>query len=377
MKIQNINAKSIAQKEFFSVSLKDNVREVLNKIREENVFAAPVLEDGEFEGIITWREILQRSVPPDTKVERLILHPPRIEADINVVEVADTMLETGSRAAPVFDMEDLIGIITQKEIIKAVAKDESFRREKISDLLFEVVTIKKDGTIGRARALMREHRVARVPVTDKDGDLVGSIDVSGVVKTFHPEKALQVGDRKGDVIPERDSPVTTIMNSNPIKITKDSNLKDAAKKMARNDSLYAIVVEENKPVGILTPKDVMEIVASRKSEKEAYIQIAGAEELDAFEKDKILDVAERTVRKAGRMFNNVENLIVHIKEQNTEGGKTQYYVRARIFTSKGLYTARQDWDWNLIDAVDSCLDKLEKRFTKDHEKKVDRHRKKK
>lgn len=377
MKVQNVNAKSITENDFFSVSLKDEVREVLNKIREENVFAAPVIEDGEFEGVITWREILQRSVPPETKVGALVLHPPKIEADMNVVEVADLMLETGSRAVPVFEDEELIGLITQKDIIKAVSKDESFREERVENLLTEVLTINKGETIGKAKAMMREHQVARIPVVDNEGALVGSVDVSGIVKTFNVERALQAGDRKGDVIPERDSPVSAVMSNNPVRIRKDGDLKDASKKMARNEGLYSIAVEEGKPVGILTPKDIIERVAIRKSEKEAYIQIAGAQNLDSFDKDKILDVAERSVKKAGRMFKNVENLILHLKEQNTEGGKTQYSTRARIFTSEGLFVAKQDWEWDLLDAAEDCLDKLEKQFTNYHEKKIDEHRRRK
>lgn len=375
MKIQNINAKSVVEEEFFSVSPEDQVREVLSKIRKENVFAAPVVEDGELKGVITWREILQRSVPPETKVKSLVLNPPKVEADTNLVEVADLMLETGSRAVPVFEEGDLVGLITQKEIIGAVSKDESFRKEGIEDMLSNVFTINKDESIGKAKAIMRKNQVARLPVVNGKGEMVGSIDVSGIVRTFHPEKALQVGDRKGDVILERDSPVSTVMNNNPVRISKDETIKGASKKMNRNDSLYAIVVEDDKPAGILTPKDVIERITSGKSEKGAYVQIAGAKGLDSFDKDKILDVAERTVKRAGRMFGNVENLIVHIKRQNTDGGKTQFSTRARIFTSTGLFVAKQNWEWNLLDAVENCLDKLEKQFTKYHEKRIDEHRK--
>lgn len=377
MKVEDVSAGSIAEKEFFSVSLNDEVREVLNKIRKGNAFAAPVMEDGELEGVITWREILQRSVPPDTKIRGLVLHPPKIEADANIIEVADMMLETGSRAVPVFDKDKLTGLITQRELIKFISKDESFQKEKIENLLSDVLTIGKDETIGRAKALMREQGIARLPVVEEDGSLIGSIDVSGIVKTFHTEKALALGDRKGDAIPERDSPVTTIMNPDPVTITKDSNLRDVAKKMADNDSLYAIVVEKDKPTGILTPKDIIEIVASRKSEKGAYIQIAGAGNLDDFDKSKILDIGERAVKKAGRMFRDVENLIIHIKEQNTGGDRSQYSTRARIFTSKGLFVAKQNWEWSLLDSVENCMDKLEKQFTSYHDKKIDEHRKRK
>lgn len=374
MKVGNVTAKSAANEEYFSVSFDEEARKVLSKIRDENIFAAPVLKGGDFEGIITWRTILQRSASPKTKVRKLLLHPPKIEGDMNLVEVAELMLETGSRAVPVFESEELRGIITQKEIIKAVSKDEGFREKSVENLISEVVTIRRDETIGKAKALMRENRVARLPVVDDKGNLVGSVDLSGIVKTFEIEDAMKVGERKGEAIPERDSPVTAIMNHNPLTMDRNTNLKKVAKGMVQEGVLYTIFVEKDKPIGIITPKDIIELVAAKKGERGAYVQIAGAKNVDSFDRDKILDVGERTVKKGARMFGNVENLIIHLKQQNTEGGKSQYSVRARLFTSYGLFVAKHKWEWSVLEAVERCLNKLERRFRKEHEKKIDEKR---
>ncbi|MFP4634204.1 MAG: CBS domain-containing protein [Candidatus Aenigmatarchaeota archaeon] len=374
MKIENVKVKSTIDENYFSVDSDDNIREVLSKIRDEDVFAVPVMEDEELKGIITWRKILQRSASPKTKVKKLLIHSPTIDAEMNLVEVAEKMLETGSRACPVYENGNFIGTITQAEIIDAVSKDESFGDKKIEDMSLELVTITESETIGRAKALMRENRIARLPVVDKDGKLIGSVDLSGLVKTFNPEKAMQVGERKGESLPERDSPVTGIMNRSPLAMSCGSSLKEAAKKMSKKNSLYAIAVEEDKPVAIVTPKDIMELVASKIEEKGAYIQLAGVKDFDNFARDKMLDMAERKVKKAGRMFDDVQSLIVHMKSQNREGKNAQYSTHARLFTSDGLFTAKQDWEWEAAEAVNKCLEKLEKRFTKHHEKKVERRR---
>ena len=376
MKVKDIKAKDVVDKNYFSVSKDDEMRKVLNKIKEEDVFAVPVTEDGKLEGLVTWRNVIRRSTPPKAKVKKLLLHPPKVEGDINLVEVGEKMLESGSRAVTVHEDGKFIGIITQKEIIGAISKDETFASKSMEDLSPEVVTIKEDRSIGKAKALMREEGIARLPVVDNEDKLVGSVDVAGIVKTLHPEKAMQVGERKGESLPERDSPVTAIMNKTPLTVSLDTSLREASRKMTKEGSLYVIAVEEREPKAIVTPKDIIELVASRKKREGAYIQLAGLKNFDSFQKDKMLDMAERKVQKAGRMFEDVQRLIIHVKSQNTDGENAQYYTRVRLFTSDGLFIAKQDWEWEITESVNKCLEKLEKRFTKHHEKNVekDRHR---
>lgn len=375
MKIENMTAKDIVDRDYFSVSPEDNLKQVLGKIREENVFAVPVMKGGKLEGMITWRKIVQRSAPPKTKVKKLLIHPPKIDSETGILDLADRMLETGSRAVPIYEKDDFIGIITQKEIIRAVSKDDSFSNKGVDEVSTEPVTIGEDETIGKAKAVMRENRIARLPVVDKDGKLVGSVDISGIVKTFHPEKAMKVGERKGEAIPERDSPVTSIMNRNPLTVPVGTDMKEVTRKITGNGGLYAIMEKDGRPVGIITPKDIIEMIAARKVEEGAYIQIAGIKDAGSFAKDKILDAAERKVEKAGRMFRDVQRLILHVKTQNVEGKKKQYSTRARMFTSDGLFVAKEDWVWELMDSVQGCLEKLDKQMTKHHEKKIERRRK--
>ncbi len=374
MKVDDMKVKDVVDEDYFSVSPEDSLKEVLNEIRKKNLFAVPVIKNGDLEGMITWRKIIEKSSPPKTKVKKLISHPPKIDSEMSIVELAEKMLETGSRAVPVYENGDFLGTMTQKDIIKAASKDGRFSEKSIEDISTELTTIDETETIGKAKAVMRKNRIARLPVVDKEGKLVGSVDLSGLVKTFHPEKAMKLGEKRGDSIPERDSPVTSIMNKNPLTVPYETDIREVARKISAGDELYAIAVDEKKPICIVTPKDIVEFVASIKQEEGAYIQVAGIKDFDSFIKDKILDASERKVEKAARMFKDVERLILHIKSQNTEGKQVQYSTRARMFTSDGLFTSRQDWKWDLLESVHGCLDKLDKQMTKHHEKKIERYR---
>lgn len=374
MKLENLNAKSIVKKEYFSVKPDDKVQVVFNKMMQEELPAVPVIENNKITGTITWRQIIRKSAPPETKVRNLMLPVTSVSADKKITEVAELFLKSGVRIAVVYDNDEILGIITQIELLDAVTKDERFAKIKLENFISPVVTINEDDTIGKAKALMRENRIARLPVVNNSGQLTGSVDFSGVIKSLGTTKSMKLGERKGDSLPERDSPVTVIRNRNPVTASYKENIKKVVQKMVQENRLYTIITRNDKPVGILTPKDIIEQIASLKTEEGAYIHIAGGEDIDDFERSKIFDIGERAIKKAARMFGDVENLIIHIKKQNTDGGKSQYMVRSRIFTSKGLYVAKEDWNWSLIDAVDSCAEKLEKRMIKDHEKKIDSNR---
>lgn len=374
MKLENLTAKEIAVKDYFSVKPEAKLRSVFNKMSNDELSAVPVMEDDQITGVITWRKILRKSTPPEAKVDKLMDAPATVKSGKDLIELAELFLKSGLRIVVVTENDEPLGIITQEELIDAVSMDQRFSSKKLENFVTDVVTINEDDTLGRAKALMRENRIARLPVVDKSGNLVGSIDFSSVIKSFGTTKSMRIGERKGDSLPERDSPVTVLLNKNPNTAQKTDNLKDIAERMVENNQLYTIITDNEKPIGMLTPKDVLEQIASLKTEKGAYIEIAGGQNIDDFEKTKIFDIGERVVKKAAKMLGDVENLVIHIKEQNTDGGKTQYMIRSRIFTSKGLYVAKEDWNWNLIDAVDSCAEKLEKRMRKDHEKKIDSNR---
>ena len=99
----------------------DNVFEVAVKMKDYDVGAIPICEDGHLLGMITDRDIAIRGVaekhPGSTKVtdimsEKLVT----VTADVTVDEAADLMATEQIRRLPVVEGKKLIGMAEQNDL---------------------------------------------------------------------------------------------------------------------------------------------------------------------------------------------------------------------------------------------------------------------
>ncbi len=110
-------------------------------------------------------------------------------------------------------------------------------------------TIGNDQTIAKAREMMTEHRIRHLPVL-KGGKLVGIVSDRDInlVLTFK------------DVDPKI-TRVDEIYAEMPYATTPEAKLDEVATHMAEKKFGSALVVSNNKLVGILTEVDVMKALA--------------------------------------------------------------------------------------------------------------------
>ncbi len=90
---------------------------------------------------------------------------------------------------------DLAGILSERDIVRAIAKDGNAAVDtKLIDLMTkEVVCCSPDDTIDAVMSLMTEKRFRHVPVKD-NGRLVGMISIGDVVKAKVEEAERESAD---------------------------------------------------------------------------------------------------------------------------------------------------------------------------------------
>ncbi|KAA9025996.1 CBS domain-containing protein [Niallia endozanthoxylica] len=98
-------------------SLLDNMYEVAFKMKELNVGAIPIVDEGKLVGMITDRDITVRGVaeknPGSTKVEKIMSDKLiTVTADTPTKEAAKLMSEHQIRRLPVVEGDKLIGIVS-------------------------------------------------------------------------------------------------------------------------------------------------------------------------------------------------------------------------------------------------------------------------
>jgi len=116
------------------------------------------------------------------------------------------------------------------------------------------ITVTEDASIDAALQIMREKRVRRLPVTDKHGRLVGIVSEKDLLYASpSPATSLSVYE-----IPYLLSKIKVhdVMTKEPITVTTDTPLEEAARILADNKIGGLPVMEDGKLVGIITETDI-------------------------------------------------------------------------------------------------------------------------
>ena len=121
--IKKLLAKDIMIEEIFVTSRSDLVAAAKLKMMRCNVGGLPVVDEGKLVGMITHRDVLLAGGEALVlKVEDLMSKDLMVaEKDTPIVDVTKIMADKGYQRIPVVDDGNLIGLITQSSLIRALA----------------------------------------------------------------------------------------------------------------------------------------------------------------------------------------------------------------------------------------------------------------
>lgn len=100
---------------------------------------------------------------------------------LSVVEAAKIMLQNKIGSLIVVDDGRMVGIVTNRDIMKAVAENEDLSKVLVQDIMTrKVITISPSNTLEDAVDLMVKFKIKRLPVLDEN-KLVGILTVSDII----------------------------------------------------------------------------------------------------------------------------------------------------------------------------------------------------
>jgi acetoin utilization protein AcuB len=142
------------------------------------------------------------------------------------------------------------------------------KQELVKDWMTrDVVTIIPDTTLPDAHRLMDEKGIRRLPVL-KDGRLVGIV-TRGDVRGAEPSSATSLSIWELHYLLAKLT-ITEVMTRNPITISQDATIGEAAQVMLDSRiSGLPVVDSGGKVVGIITESDIFRMVVQRWSEAQA------------------------------------------------------------------------------------------------------------
>jgi CBS domain-containing protein len=362
MAVDGPNARDLMTPKPITLSTDAPLSRALGVMRENRFHEVPVLRNNRLVGMVTFESIARRTnLPLSTKVEHILVIPPLISPLTTYSEVAEQLLATGLRAAPVVGKKgELLGIISRTDLIRAFAD-----LPEVSEHLVEEVSsspgmlIRENASCGSLVHQIRLLEEHPLPVVDRKGRLVGAVGVEDLGRVlWHP----MVGGKKDAPHPGSalDIEVSSIMNSPAVTVPHGTRTGEAARLMTRQKISSVFVVEGDRPTGVVSQADLLGLAiggASTSTEVEdVYVQIHG---LRGSGDPSTLTEIDRLVAKSLRHIARNSRpvlLSIHITPQgNHRAGDAT--VQARLHTDNGVFHASET-GWNFFAAVQQTLDDL-------------------
>jgi CBS domain-containing protein len=104
------------------------------------------------------------------------------EPDSTLEEVATMMKDENVGAIPVVDNDELVGIVTDRDIVvRCIAEGKDPSECEAEEIVTEdLETVSPDDDVRRAAEIMQRKQIRRLPVCDENGKLVGMLSLGDI-----------------------------------------------------------------------------------------------------------------------------------------------------------------------------------------------------
>jgi len=335
----------------------DTVSRVLGELIETGRYEAIVVS-GRKIGIITLRDFLDVVQPSRRKLEGMWRVTGVAHIDDRVIDVADRLRREGLRALPVLGGGS-IGLISHMDLAGGLDVQELSAVKAGEVMTTPIHTLEIDEEVSKARHMMLEMGFSHLPVVE-DGELRGIVTARMLVEDFiAPLSRATVGERVGERIARMEGVVRDVMDRHPLTAHRETPLLEVAEEMTRMERSACIIVEERRPVGIITPMELLKPLLRLRPERGSPLYIMGLSEEDFYERGLVEEKLRRVVERGMRIHPWIREVSVRVKQTGERGGRTRYEVKARVMgMSESLSAEASGWD--LLGVFDELAERLDK-----------------
>ncbi|AKG39177.1 MAG: CBS domain-containing protein [Infirmifilum sp.] len=190
-----------------------------------------------------------------TKARELSYKPPFVYVDSDLREVVETMLEKGVGALAVIDRDGkLRGLISERHLISLFADIET--HVKVKEIMTSnFVSLSPSDTLAAGMKVMSERRVRRLPLIS-GGALEGIVTVKDMIGFLASEESLN-SLSSGRVEAVYGVPLSYIASRPVLTVDPEEDVGKAILKMKNHNVGALMVAVGQRPIGILTERDVM------------------------------------------------------------------------------------------------------------------------
>jgi CBS domain-containing protein len=281
----NVEDVMTSREDVVTVEVPGTRDDALEYLQERQFSSVPAVKDGndgeQFRGIVSRSSLIKR--PDEDQLALLAEDVPSTTADESVSAVAHLMLRDGERRVPVLDGEELVGIVTVTDIVRAIARGAVEEDVEVGTVSSESVNCVYSGT--PLPVAERELAHAGVPyavVLDDDCGMTGmltEVDIIDVARVVEGEEDTGESIANQDdewawegikavgnsYIPTRNveipnGPVEAFMTADIVSVSTKRPVKEAAQLMIEHDIEQIPIASGGRLSGIVQDMDLLEAI---------------------------------------------------------------------------------------------------------------------
>lgn len=274
------NANDILTKNYVKVDVKDTISTLIGALKKNKERYALAFEGKKYIGVINKKTLLTERIDINqTKVSNIVknrskakggVFVPTLEPDTDDKTICKLMAAANTHILPVMQDNKVIGVVKAEDVLLEMAPVLRTSCEKIAK---KPITATSDTKISTVFGILAKNHIDHLPIVDKQGVLTGMVSVSDLIentqlfseKRQHGSSAgnkqggKKTGYGRGEKIHPYNLPVENYMGAKLICCAPPgTQVKDAINMMTRNNVGSIVLVENNKPAGIVTYKDLLQ-----------------------------------------------------------------------------------------------------------------------
>jgi len=258
-----LKAGDIMSRDVAAISPQSTVVSAVRIMSNNKISCLIVTDNGHLSGIVTETDILKKAVAGGNDfrkmiVEQIMSSPVRsIPRNLSVMETSKIMEAENIRRLVVLEDERFVGIITQTDMVQALAS-YSISQEVSQIMTSNVAVITSSASVKEAAELM----------ASKDISCLVAMENDAVVGIFTERDLLK------RVVALKRNPAQTrlkkVMSSPVVTVSSDCSVLSANKLLERIGIRRLIVMDDETLLGVITQTDILKAIKARLQEEEEH-----------------------------------------------------------------------------------------------------------
>jgi CBS domain-containing protein len=340
-----------------SLNLEDTVAKALSVMYENSINQVPLVDNNKnCSGMVFAKGFLLVNTSPEAKLKTFSSTTPVLNPSYSIEKCAQLIVATGKRALPVVENNKVVGIVSETD----VALTADFGHAIIDEVMSGAIVIEEDNTLGNALGKIRRYNISRLPVINLNGILKGVINALDIIKLLAtPRERATKSPGVGTMATIREVKVKDIARS-AVSVERGTKINQISGHFRRNEEI--IVVGEKRPIGIVTPKDLLELILPKDSGPS--IHMAHLEDNEA--RREIEEEMKRFLKKIQGRLENIKQVVIYVDKHKTR----KYSIRARMITAAGVIEAKAV-DYDPLSAAKELISRFDRRIRSEHSQKIE------